>query len=318
MSNNLLLVSPKFFGYENHIKKAFEDKGFHVHMIIISHLGSTLDRLLKNVSIYPVWKENRIFNRELKKIYVQFEYIIVIRGDLLSFDTISRLKKNNPVAKTILYLWDSIEENKHVIPILSCFDKVKSFDSEDCKRYNFELLPLFYIDEYEMKHDHKVEYRYAFSFVGRDHSDRYRILTSLNRQVSAWGYNTWIHLTTTKLGFIKRKIKNTGIHKTDFKFYNLTPEEIKQKYDESECVVDIELEKQSGLTIRTFEALAAGKKLITTNQRIKDYDFYNTNNILVIDREKPIITKDFLERPFEYLDSFNTYSINNWTSNILR
>ena len=33
--------------------------------------------------------------------------------------------------------------------------------------------------------------------------------------------------------------------------------------------------------MRTFEALGAGKKLITTNKEIKKYSFYESNNIFL-------------------------------------
>ena len=40
-------------------------------------------------------------------------------------------------------------------------------------------------------------------------------------------------------------------------------------YKESEVILDINHPGQNGLTMRTFEALGAGKKLITTNTEIK-------------------------------------------------
>ena len=38
---------------------------------------------------------------------------------------------------------------------------------------------------------------------------------------------------------------------------------------------------QGGLTIRTLEALFYNKKLITNNESITEYDFYNADNIFI-------------------------------------
>ena len=54
--------------------------------------------------------------------------------------------------------------------------------------------------------------------------------------------------------------------------------------------------------MRTIEiALGMRKKSITTNLDIKEYDFYDKNNILIIDRKNPIINKEFLETNYHEL-----------------
>ncbi len=50
---------------------------------------------------------------------------------------------------------------------------------------------------------------------------------------------------------------------------------------QSRCLVDMMQKGQVGLTRRPIEALFFGKKLITENENIKDYDFYDPANIHV-------------------------------------
>lgn len=61
------------------------------------------------------------------------------------------------------------------------------------------------------------------------------------------------------------------------------------------------------------------KKLITTNFNIKEYDFYNENNILVIDSENPKINLAFFEKPYEEIPTeiLKKYIINGWIENML-
>ncbi|MEK5777604.1 lipopolysaccharide biosynthesis protein, partial [Acinetobacter nosocomialis] len=68
--------------------------------------------------------------------------------------------------------------------------------------------------------------------------------------------------------------------------------EIVELYAKSNIILDISHPGQSGLTMRTFEAIGAGKKLITTNTNIKEYPFYNANNIFIISRDELVLEKD--------------------------
>jgi hypothetical protein len=63
--------------------------------------------------------------------------------------------------------------------------------------------------------------------------------------------------------------------------------------------LDINPPYQTSLSTRAHEAMAARRKYITTNNHIMDYEYYNPNNVLVVDINNPIIPKEFLETPFE-------------------
>jgi hypothetical protein len=70
--------------------------------------------------------------------------------------------------------------------------------------------------------------------------------------------------------------------------------------------------------MRTFEALGAGKKIITTNKEIKKYSFYNSNNIFVIDRENIELEKAFFESNFNPINEvmLSEMSIRGWIKSV--
>ena len=70
-------------------------------------------------------------------------------------------------------------------------------------------------------------------------------------------------------------------------------------YRNSKVILDINHPGQKGLTMRTFEAIGAGKKMITTNSEIKNYPFYNSNNVYIIDRYDIVLDKKFFETEYE-------------------
>ncbi len=80
----------------------------------------------------------------------------------------------------------------------------------------------------------------------------------------------------------------------DFSFTSLSQEETLDIISQSKVVVDIEHPGQVGLTMRTLEMLGCQKKLITTNKSVREYDFYNEDNILVVERNNIKLNKSFL------------------------
>ena len=106
-----------------------------------------------------------------------------------------------------------------------------------------------------------------------------------------------------KLLYYKYKFENWTKEKiciNDFKFVSLNSSEVLAYLNKCKTVIDIQHPKQIGLTMRTIEMLGLKKKLITTNTDIVNYDFYNKNNICVIDRENIEIDKSFFLSDYDY------------------
>lgn len=70
--------------------------------------------------------------------------------------------------------------------------------------------------------------------------------------------------------------------------------------------------------MRTIETHGMRKKLITTNQNIKNYDFYDENNILIVDRKNPVIPYAFVESKYKMLPEniYDKYSLTYWIKTI--
>ena len=95
--------------------------------------------------------------------------------------------------------------------------------------------------------------------------------------------------------------------------------EVNHYINRSKVLLDINRLGQSGLTFRVFESLGLEKKLITTNADIKNYDFYNPNNILVIDEKNPIIPMEFFENDYEKIPNsiLEKYTLKGWTNHVI-
>ena len=58
---------------------------------------------------------------------------------------------------------------------------------------------------------------------------------------------------------------------------------------------------------------------LTTNKKIVNYDFFNPNNICVVDRESLYVPSDFLEREYTPIrdDVLVKYSSTNWVKEFI-
>lgn len=313
---NVLFISSKFFGYEKNIKSELEKLGavvdyfddrpsndFITKVFIRLKLKFILN---KKIKIYY----EKIFNEIKDKHY---DYIFVISPETFSYKEFEIIKQLHPKARSFLYMWDSFT-NKNSFNTLKLFDKVFSFDSKDVKKHNLIFLPLFYIKQYE-----ELEfknYEYDLTFIATAHSDRYKIAKKISNLLLDERTYFYFYLPSKIIYYIRRYfMKNYNYDNIEnFRFKSLEHNKIVEIFSKSKVILDINHPNQCGLTMRTFECLGAKKKLITTNKNIIEYDFYNKNNILIIDRKHIKIDKRFFDVPYERIEKsiYQKYSIENW------
>lgn len=323
-NKSILLFSPAFFGYEKAIKKRLLDLDAKVDFFDERPANTFWSKAF--IRLYPQILHFYIA-RYYKYIYnlvknKDYDYVFVINIEAMPKSFLNKMKEKSPSTKFILYMWDSMYNKKKAINYLSCFDKVFSFDKNDCMENPSVIFrPLFFLNEYAIL-SNPQNYKYDLSFIGTAHSDRYILLNKIRILPNVIKRNCYfyLYLQNWKLFFLY-KIRNTAFRKANFRDFNyvpLTKSKLMNLIEESRIVIDIQHPKQVGLTIRTIEMLGAHRKLITTNAAIKDYDFYNPNNILIIDREDPKIPDMFLDVDYEPIDHtvYYKYSLDGWLNDI--
>jgi spore maturation protein CgeB len=141
------------------------------------------------------------------------------------------------------------------------------------------------------------DYKYDICFIGTAHSDRYRTVKAIADFTEQYNLSLFLYFyLPSAVMFWVRKIFLQKYEYGDieeFSFSSLAHDQITSYFRESKVILDINHPQQSGLTSRTFEALGAKRKLITTNKNIVEYDFYNDRNIYVLDRNNPVVDPAF-------------------------
>ncbi|MEX0333133.1 hypothetical protein [Vibrio tubiashii] len=317
----VLLVAPKFYIYHQEIINELEYMGADVTFFPeIEHtVGSRIAAKL-SASYY----HRKVVIPHQRKINAvattnKFDYVFIIRGGYFDSEFINNLREHCVDAHFVLYQWDSTRQNDYraMIPY---FDEVSTFDIEDSKEFQIDYRPLFYIPQYvnSATTSHKIT-EFDLCFVGAFHSDRLDVVKFFDQHLKAHGRRFYCHMYITKLALIVRlltgKIRLQDIKY--FKTFQLNVDNVAQLYQRSSAVLDVELNIQSGLSIRTFEVLGSHTKLVTTNKYIEKHSFYNSDIVHVIDRNQLVYNDSFFD-----LDASNVkynmecYTLREWLASI--
>lgn len=316
----ILYFSPLFFGYEKAIKSSLENQ-FGAQVDFYDERPSndiwTKIFIRLNLKSFVQRKIDTYYNAILNRIKdIAYDYVFVVSPETLSFDELEQIKVLQPNATFILYMWDSFQ-NKNSFNTIPLFDRIVTFDPNDAKNYNLTFHPLFYVENYTSVTTHDLN-KYDICCILTAHSDRYIVVNKIKEYIQKLSLKmfTFLYLNNKLMYWGRRlflkKYKYGSIN--DFSFKPMSQNEIISIISKSKAVLDINHPSQVGLTMRTFEALGAQKKLITTNKNITSYDFYNENNILIIDRDKPILNSEFFTTPYHHLEPsiYANYSLKNW------
>ena len=323
-SHKLLLIAPLFFNYYQEIIKEAELLGYDVDYICDAPSNSNFSKAIGriNKNLIKLSTQKYFSSTVLPKIEgIEYEKVLVVGGMTFAFtpDMVGKIKELNPKASFALYQWDSEQNLPYSTGIHKFFDKVFSFDMNDCERDSmYTFLPLFYTRIYEEIGAEKTKfYKYDCSYVGTAHPQKFKDINSISEFLADKMKSQFIyHYMPSKLKYIYHKLlapefKNAVL--SDFSFEKIASTEMMRIFKESKCILDAPQAGQTGLTIRTIECLGAKRKLITTNKDIVKYDFYDENNILVfdggLDLSSPFFSSDYRELNENI---YKKYSLREW------
>jgi len=250
----------------------------------------------------------------------KFDFLFVNRGEVIPAFFLIEFRKLHKDAECIFYTWDSFTNHTHPTSILSYFDRKFTFDPEDATKFNINFRPLFYLDAFKNVQTEKIENDVLF--LGTAHSDRYRISSEIKQWATERGLTMFCYyFMHGKLVYLYKRLFDKTFKQFDYKqlsFTSLKLNDIIELYRKSNVVLDINHPHQKGLTMRTFEAIGAGKKLITTNKEIVKFPFYSKCNITIIERENYKLEESFFKSSYMPIDTnlYEKFSIEGWLYNI--
>jgi len=320
----ILFISPEFFGIDKSIMHVLEEMGAKVQWFDERSIKSSFFRAINSVcSHFFYFQSNNYYKKICGEIKDDIDIILIIKGDMISRKTIELLRRRFKNVEIILYLYDSVRNINGILNRVGLYDEVLSFDPKDCKEFGFEFRPLFCDFENKQKRKEK-EVIYDICFYGTMYGDRFRIVNRVQEYCKRQGMRffsfCYLRGKFMALYYWITEKEYRKMQKGMISFKAKSTAEIEDIVASSKIVLDANDVNQQGLTIRTLETLMSGKKMITTNKDITNYDFYNPNNILVVDRDNIQITEEFMESEYIEIDPciLTKYSAEGWVEDVFK
>lgn len=266
-----------------------------------------------------------------RKVESSFEYcesydvFLCIDGTSFHPYLLDFLKRRNPNIKSTLYLWDT-NRYYNFMRFSYCFNKIFTFDLDDSLNLKgVNLLPSYWFPSITR------EVKYNLCSIGSDHDGRLNVISKLYHQMEEAQLNCYLKVVINKpvkkeVGFLsffedRKYKKNLKLWEMKSNFPFTTEEHfpidvVIRLIDESECVLDIDKPIQSGATQRVIWALARGKKVISTNSNLKRMPFYNSHQIIFLDRNNPILDVSFIKKKetFSVCEDIEMLRIDKWVN----
>lgn len=309
------ILSLDLYGFNKFIANELQNKGIeatYINSAAFKHVYKNFGEKIINFFSKTILKKNLKKNKQtqfvLDKILNEIQDItLVVDPAHFNHTILKEVRKKSK--KLIAYNYDSMAQLPLPADKMSYFDEIYSFDKNDCKKYDFKFITNFiYLPKSPINFKNTLK---AFTIQSKS-KDRIFTLSKIADQLDSLNIKNYEFLVYGKV--------NTKINKNII-FFNerIGLETFQKRMDNSEILLDLVRDGQNGLSFRIFEAMALQKKLITTNKNIIDYDFYNPNNILVIDAKNPTITTNFLKSNYQPIPEniYNKYTLNNWIKTVI-
>lgn len=322
---NALIIMPDFYGYTKKIRAEFHNKGYDVDIFyeepptITYLILRKIERILRTRFVYSFFL-NSLYRR-IYRTRKKYDFFLVIRGNILNEHFIKKVNNYcmNECAKKVYYTWDSFRFLDHHGALGDLFDVKFSFDLEDVKTDpSWKLLPLFYTEDFNVDCiKHAFAREYDLSCIACFKEERYKVLERIRQANPTLNLKICLYISKS-LYNIKARINPffREVNRDWLIFNPLSSDEVADINLRSKAILDITTHGQSGLSMRTIEAVGLRRKVVTTNSSVLEYNI--SENAYCIKDGNFLIDQEWLDADFCIDDSTrNRYSLENWVDIIL-
>ena len=208
---------------------------------------------------------------------------------------------------------DGLSVSSKILDYQKYFDDIFVFDPDDVKKYPeaaLHFLPNCYFGEPDFSIPSEIDLLY----IGQYLDERNVQLKNLHQYLEEHQLSYTSHTSLYRGRCFEPLHPKVLQHKTSTS-YEGNLDFVKK----SKIIIDFKRKEHNGLSLRFFEAMQYGKKIITDNVSVKNYEFYHPNNIFVTDFVHLDGILEFIQKPYHPLPEtlIEQYGFKNWIKVIL-
>lgn len=264
----IALIGPRFFSYLEAIRNEFEKKGVFAITADDIHNQSIAWRVMYRLGLTTMYqRELREYNYRLllRLKEEKINQILFVNCETYDEEFLDACERAN--INVGVYFWDSLKNKPIFSKYINRFHRIASFDPGDCENLRLRYIPLFAEREFFDDPKQQEQRKFDVCMVSTIHSSRAEWVSELYRLRNFGGnIKVFAYFSSKWLFFVRNLLRPSALSLLGrIECVPLNKREVAELFKSSRDVVDVHHFKQRGLTSRTFEALAAGARLITTN-----------------------------------------------------
>lgn len=293
MKKSCLLIIPKhFYSFDDLFKSKLESRNYSVTIANDEYPENLLGLLLGKLK-FPI--SQRISHNMLKSKFIsgkKYDLVLIFKGRGITLKTVIELNEICP--KVIGYNWDSFSINCSPMKWYKDVSNFYTFDYKDSIKYNIPLVELF---SNESIGNIEKEVKYKFSAIIRNHSNRLKYLESFIRHFEIRKNDIYIYIYEKNIFFfLLNFVKSPILYIKYLKEIHFKPLDYNSYTDvlKYSCyTIDYAHPKQTGITMRCFEALNSNTKIVTNNKYIYNSMYFSDLNSMVYNLQSKQNSKTF-------------------------
>ena len=284
LDRRCLLILPRgFYGFASVLARALEAQGYSITVANDEYPESIFGKIISKLGLSL---SHRITRRVLTNQVLQgrfYDLILVIKGRGLDAGTAALLRQHGRVV--VGYHFDAFGFDRGPLRWRAQFERVCTFDYHDAQSEDLPLVELFTsLPEAPAKPTR----RYRVSAVMRNHSQRLAYLDQVLRALDGAGvqgerfiYILEAHVFSFLANLLRHPLLYWKYRRHIFR-QALPYADYVAAIADSELTIDYAHPRQTGITIRCFEALSAGTRIITNNGSVRRSPWFKAEHVVVL------------------------------------
>ena len=276
----LLVVARTFYAFAHTLERELEAMGYAVTVANDEYPANNIGKVMGKLDLGPLrWLTRRTFAAKFLN-GPRWSLVVICKGRGIGVALARDLRRHSD--RVVGYHWDAIAYDRAALRWTGDVDRVSTFDFRDAAEHGWPLVELF---SALPAPDPLPPLRHAVSAILRNHSQRLAFVDRVIAALGDTGSFVFIY-EKSRLAFAFRALRAPRLYwrwRHRVSFTSLPYREYITTLAASDFTIDFAHPRQSGTTIRCFEALATGAKIITNNVFTAQSPHFGKHNVIVFD-----------------------------------